>query len=102
MRRAVSEPLDATTHPRIPQQPGRRQSPYCRDREDELAASDAARRAHQDGVARGELPPEPVWASQAIGLITDVPPAADLAAALAAQAAEALDRARGSQRLTGG
>jgi nitronate monooxygenase len=66
-----------------------------RDREGELAASAEGRRAYQDGVARGELPGEPVWASQAIGLITDLPPAADLVAALAAQAADALDRARG-------
>jgi nitronate monooxygenase len=66
-----------------------------RGREDELAASAQARRAYQDGVARSELPPEPVWASQAIGLITDLPPAADLVETLAAQAADALDRARG-------
>jgi nitronate monooxygenase len=64
-----------------------------RDREDELAASADARRAYQDGVARGELPGEPVWASQAIGLITDLPPAASLVEALAAQAADALGRA---------
>ena len=34
-----------------------------------------------------------MWASQAIGLIADLPPAADLVAALAAQAEEALARA---------
>ena len=66
-----------------------------REREDELTASAAARRAYREGVARGELPPEPVWASQAIGLITDLPPAADLVGALAVQAADALARARG-------
>jgi len=62
-----------------------------RDREDELAASPAARQAYEDGVARGELPP-PVWASQAIDLVTDLPPAAGLVAALAAQAADVLTR----------
>jgi nitronate monooxygenase len=63
-----------------------------RDREDELAASASARQAYQDGVARGELPGEPVWASQAIGLITDLPPAASLIEALAAHAVDALGR----------
>jgi nitronate monooxygenase len=60
-----------------------------RGREGELADSLAAQQAYQDGVARGELPP-PVWASEAIGLITDLPPAAGLVAALAAQARDAL------------
>ena len=63
-----------------------------RDREDELAASPKARQAYQDGVARGELPPQPVWAGQAIGLIADLSPAASLVAALAAQAQDALTR----------
>jgi len=61
-----------------------------RDREDELAADPAARQAYQDGIARGDLPPEPVWASEAIDLITDLPSAADLVAILAAQAEDAL------------
>ena len=39
----------------------------------------------QDGVARGELPQLPVQAREAIDLITDLPSAADLAGALAAQ-----------------
>ena len=65
-----------------------------RDREDELAASADARRAYRDGVAAGELS-GPVWASQAIDLITDLPPAAGLVEALAAQAAAALARAGG-------
>ena len=46
-------------------------------------------------MASGELPPQPVWASQAIDLITDLPPAADVVAALAAQAEDALARALG-------
>jgi nitronate monooxygenase len=64
-----------------------------RGREDELAADPRARQAYQDGVARGELPPLPVWASEAIDLIDDLPSAADLVAALAAQAEHALARA---------
>jgi len=64
-----------------------------RGREDELAADPTARQAYQDGIARGELPPLPVWASQAIDLINDLPPAADLVTALAAQAREVLARA---------
>jgi len=67
-----------------------------RDREDELTASPAARDAYQRGVASGELPPEPVWASQGIDLITDLPPAADVVASLAAEASAALTRALGS------
>jgi NAD(P)H-dependent flavin oxidoreductase YrpB (nitropropane dioxygenase family) len=66
-----------------------------RDREDELAASAAARSDYQRGVDSGELPPQPVWASQAIDLITDLPPAAEVVASLAAQAEEALARVLG-------
>ena len=65
-----------------------------RDREAELAADlQPARQAYHDGVARGELPPLPVWASQAVDLINDLPAAADLVAILVAQAEEALARA---------
>jgi len=64
-----------------------------RGREDQLAADAGARRAYRDGVARGDLPPEPVWASEAIDLITELTPAADLVASLAAEAEEALARA---------
>ena len=63
-----------------------------RGREDELAANADARRAYQDGVARGDLPPQPVWASEAIDLISDLPSAAELVGILAAQAEEALAR----------
>ena len=66
-----------------------------RDREDELAASTQAKIDYQRGVASGEFPPQPVWASQAIDLITDLPPAAEVIAGLAAQAEEALARALG-------
>lgn len=64
-----------------------------RGREDSLATDPAARQAYQDGVARGELPPLPVWASEAIDLINDLPPAADLVGVLAAQAEQALAQA---------
>jgi nitronate monooxygenase len=64
-----------------------------RGREDELAAAPEARQAYRDGVARGELPALPVWASQAIDLINDLPSAADLVAVLAGQAEDALVRA---------
>jgi nitronate monooxygenase len=66
-----------------------------RGREEELAADAGARRAYQRGVARGVLPPLPVWASEAVDLITSLMPAADLVGALAAQAEEALARAGG-------
>jgi nitronate monooxygenase len=64
-----------------------------RGREDELAADPGAKQAYQDGVARGELPTLPVWASEAIDLINDQPSAAALVAAIAAQAEDALARA---------
>ncbi len=64
-----------------------------RGREKEFAADPAARQAYQDAVAAGELPPGPVWASEAIDLITDIDDAADLVARLAAEAEEALARA---------
>jgi nitronate monooxygenase len=64
-----------------------------RGREHELAADPDARQAYRDGVARGDLPPLPVWAGEGTGLINDLPPASGLVAALAAQAEQALDRA---------
>jgi nitronate monooxygenase len=63
-----------------------------RGRETDLAADPDARQAYQEGVARGDLPPDPVWASQAIDLIRDLPSASDLVSLLAAQAEEALTR----------
>jgi nitronate monooxygenase len=64
-----------------------------RGREDELASDPAALQYYLEAVARGESSPEPVWASEAIDLITEMSAAADLVAALAAQAEEALARA---------
>jgi len=72
--------------------------PYAdqwRGREEELAADAGARQAYQDDVAAGRLPPVPVWASEAIDLITDLRPAAGLVAALSAAAQAALGRAGG-------
>ena len=66
-----------------------------RDREDELAASPQAKRDYQHGVTSGALPPEPLWASQAIDLITDLPAAAEVVAGLAAQAEDTLARILG-------
>ncbi|MCW2896260.1 MAG: putative dioxygenase [Actinomycetia bacterium] len=66
-----------------------------RDREDELAASPRAKSDYQRGVTSGALPPKPVWASQAIDLITGLPPAADVVTTLSAQAEDALARALG-------
>ncbi|MFG3365980.1 NAD(P)H-dependent flavin oxidoreductase [Streptomyces sp. NPDC048156] len=65
-----------------------------RGREAELAAGPRARQDYQDDVARGTVPPLPVWAGEAVDLITDLPSAADLVATLATQAEDALARAR--------
>ncbi|MET7424997.1 hypothetical protein [Dactylosporangium sp. NPDC005555] len=64
-----------------------------RGREDELAASPAALRDYQQDVASGAVTPLPVWAGEGVDLITDLPSAADLVPALAAQASTALSRA---------
>ncbi|MBO3751186.1 nitronate monooxygenase [Streptosporangiaceae bacterium NEAU-GS5] len=64
-----------------------------RGREDELAGDPQARQDYRDDLARGLVPPLPVWAGEAVDLITDVPSAADLVAVLAADAEQALTRA---------
>ena len=64
-----------------------------RDREAELVGDSQARQDYQNDVARGAIPPLPVWAGEAIDLITDVPSAADLVTTLATQAEDALARA---------
>ncbi|MFC4949872.1 NAD(P)H-dependent flavin oxidoreductase [Pseudonocardia sp. GCM10023141] len=63
-------------------------------REDELERDADARRAFRDGVARGDLDVLPVWASEAIDLITGTEPAAELVGVLVAEAERALDRVR--------
>lgn len=62
-------------------------------REGELAANSEAKQAYQDGVRRGELPPNPIWASEAIDLINDLPSATDLVESLVAKAEDALGQA---------
>jgi nitronate monooxygenase len=64
-----------------------------RGRETELAANARATQDYHDDVARGAVPPLPVWAGEVIDLITDVPSAAGLVTTLATQAADALNRA---------
>ena len=66
-----------------------------RDREAELAASPEARRAYRADVARGAVPPLPVWAGEGVDLVTDLPPAQELVEAMAVRAEEALARAAG-------
>jgi nitronate monooxygenase len=66
-----------------------------RGREAELAADPAARQAYLDDVASGAVPPLPVWAGEAVDLVTDLRSAADLVAELAAGAERALARAGG-------
>ncbi|MEU6355544.1 nitronate monooxygenase [Streptomyces sp. NPDC047072] len=64
-----------------------------RGREADLTASPAAREAYQADVARGAVPPLPVWAGEAVGLVRGRPPAAELVEELAVRAEEALSRA---------
>ncbi|WP_116950247.1 NAD(P)H-dependent flavin oxidoreductase [Jiangella endophytica] len=64
-----------------------------RDRETDLAGDAQALRDYQDDVARGAIPPLPVWAGEGVDLITDLPSAGDLVATLIAQAEDALARA---------
>ena len=63
-----------------------------RDREDELRTDSTARQTYREAAARGDLDVIPVWASEAVDLITDLRPAADLVAALAAEAELTIDR----------
>jgi len=67
-----------------------------RDREDELAADSAARRAYREAVDRGDLDAVSVWASEAIDLITEVGSATELVSTLAAEAEYALANATGA------
>src|SRR5580698_5502604 len=63
-----------------------------RGREEELAADDRAKQAYRQAIADGVLPPDPVWASEAIDLITDLRAAAELVGALGAEAEATLAR----------
>jgi nitronate monooxygenase len=61
-----------------------------RGREAELAADNAAQAEFRAAARQGDLAVVPVWASEAIDLITEIVPAADLVGALAAEAQDAL------------
>ncbi len=63
-----------------------------RGREDELAADPGTPQAYRDAVARGDWRPLPVWAGESVDLITGLPPAGDVATALAGEAEQALAR----------
>jgi nitronate monooxygenase len=64
-----------------------------RGREAELASDPRARQDYENDLARGAIPPLPVWAGEGVDLITDVPSAADLVTILATQTEHALARA---------
>lgn len=64
-----------------------------RGKEDELARDPGARAGFREAVDRGDMSAVPVWASEAIDLITDVEPAADLVRRLAEDAEAALRHA---------
>jgi nitronate monooxygenase len=66
-----------------------------RGREEELAADDDARRAYRRAVDANDIDAISIWCSEAIDLIDDVVPAADLVRRLASDAAAALARAAG-------
>jgi nitronate monooxygenase len=64
-----------------------------RGKEDVLARDPGAVARFREAVERGDLSAVPVWASEAIDLITDVAQAAVLVEQLAAEAEAALARA---------
>jgi nitronate monooxygenase len=66
---------------------------HWRGRDAELEADEGAKTAFREGVDRGDMGVVPVWASEAIDLITEVMPASHLVGLLAAGAEEALTRA---------
>ncbi|WP_433203262.1 nitronate monooxygenase [Dactylosporangium sp. CS-047395] len=76
-------------------------SPYLdRYRDDPAAAAGAeVRREYADDVARGVVPPLPVWAGEGVDLVTDVLPATELVARIVAEAEEALARAAATRSL---
>ncbi|WP_026344020.1 nitronate monooxygenase family protein [Nocardia sp. BMG111209] len=63
-----------------------------RDRDDELRATPEALHEYRAAAARGDISVIPVWAGQAVGLVTDIQPAADIVAAIVAEAERALAR----------
>jgi nitronate monooxygenase len=69
---------------------------HWRGREEELEADEEAKAAYVAAAANGDMSVLPVWASEAIDLITTLSPAADLVTRLSFEAEEALLRARKS------
>ena len=67
-----------------------------RGREDELERNREAKESFRRAAASGDLSVVPVWASEAIDLITDTVSAADLVGLLAEGAEHALSRIRRS------
>ena len=63
-----------------------------RGRDEELRDDAAALREYRAAAARGDLAVLPVWAGQAVDRVTEISPAADLVATLAAEAEAALRR----------
>lgn len=61
-----------------------------RGREDQLQADEDAKAEYSNAAAQGDLSAIPVWASEAIDLITDLTPAADLVAVIATEAHQAM------------
>lgn len=68
-----------------------------RGREDELARDHEARRAYVAAIEGNDVDAVSIWCSEAIDLIDDVEPAADLVGRLAVDAAAALARASGGR-----
>jgi nitronate monooxygenase len=64
-----------------------------RDREGELRGDAVAQQTYREAVTRRDFDVIPIWASQALDLITTIEPAEDLVAALATEAELALARA---------
>ncbi|GAA2350693.1 nitronate monooxygenase [Dactylosporangium salmoneum] len=64
-----------------------------RGREAELEGDAGVREQYRADVERGAIPTLPIWAGEAVDLITDLPLAADLVERLAAQAETALTNA---------
>lgn len=64
-----------------------------RGRERELADNAAVLAAYRDALHRNDIDAMPVWAGQALDLVTSIEPASELVAALAAQAEAAMSSA---------
>jgi len=63
---------------------------HWRGREEELEANEFAKADYRAAATGGDLSVMPVWASEAIDLITDVPSARDLVGILVREAEQAL------------